>query len=153
MGKNLQKVVDAVKQGSDKIIDAVGKIKIVNNAPSDNLQPASPTMQTVHAGFRCIAATTARIADSILERPAEAKAAVDRARGVHTQFGDMIETATRLCDDNEALCSTVSEVRKTEDWFSSQCNDGGQCAAVSSGGGAVRVFNSFQEVFLARSEQ
>ena len=119
-----------------------------------NTQSVSPTMQTVHAGFRSVAATTARIADSILECPAEAKAAVDRAKGVHTQFGSMIETATRLCDDNEALRSTVSEVRKAEDWFSSQCNDGNnQCTAVSSGGGAVRVFNSFQEVFLTRSEQ
>ena len=152
VGKNSQKVVDAVKQGSDKIIDAVGKIKVANSA-MDNQQSVSPTMQTVHTGFRSVAATTARIADSILECPAEAKVAVDRARGVHTQYGSMIETATRLCDDNEALRSTVSEVRKAEDWFSSQCNDGGQCTAVSNGGGAVRVFNSFQDVFLARSEQ
>jgi len=66
----------------------------------------------------------------------------------------MIEMATRLCDDNEALRSTVSEVRNAEDWFSSQCNDGNnQCTAVSNGGGAMRIFNSFQEVFLARSEQ
>ena len=91
--------------------------------------------------------------DSVAAAQPVSKTAVDRAKGVHTQYGSMIETATRLCDDSEALRSTVSEVRKAEDWFSSQCNDGGQCAAVSSGGGAVRVFNSFQEVFLARSEQ
>jgi len=91
--------------------------------------------------------------DSVAAAQSVSKAAVDRDKEVHTQYGSMIETATRLCDDSEALCSTVSEVRKAEDWFSSQCNDSGQCAVVSNGGGAVRVFNSFQDVFLARSEQ
>jgi len=91
--------------------------------------------------------------DSVATAQSVSKAAVDRDKGVHTQYGSMIETATRLCGDSEALRSTVSEVRKAEDWFSSQCNDGGQCTAVSNGGGAVRVFNSFQDVFLARSEQ
>ena len=92
--------------------------------------------------------------DSVATAHSVSKAAVDRDKEVHTQYGSMIETATRLCDDSEALCSTVSEVRKAEDWFSSQCNSGNnQCTAVSNGGGAVRFFNSFQEVFLARSEQ
>ena len=92
VSKAADKVVGAVKDGakqivdvgknSQKVVDAVGKIKVANSV-SDNQQPVSPTMQTVHTGFRSVAATTARIADSILECPAEAKVAVDRARGVH----------------------------------------------------------------------
>jgi len=84
------------------------------------------------------------LADHILSHPAEMKSAIEIAQKVHSQYGEIIRTASGMCEDGERLQSAVSEVQKTGEWFTDQRGENRQC--VPSNNLFGRRFDSFGDL-------
>ena len=114
------------------------------SVPSNNPKPASKSTQRIHDGLKGVATTTGQIADRILTHPTEMKAEIERAQKVHTQYGEIIRTASGICEENEKLQGAVSEIQKTKDWLSDQ--GGIQNTAVNNVSAGIPTFKSLQDL-------
>ena len=116
------------------------------SAPSNNPKPTSMSTQRIHDGLKGVATTTGQIADRILAHPAEMNAEIEMAQEVHTQYGEIIRTASGIYEENEKLQGAVSEIQKTEEWLGDQCGGGIQNTSANNVGAGILTFNSLQDL-------
>ena len=113
VNKDSQKVADAVKAGSEKIVDAVGKIKSTNNAE----QTTAPIL-AVSTGLRSIAESANRISERIRNHPSgELGATIEAGTAIGRQFVDLLAAAKTFDEGNEKLRGTVESVTKGANWL------------------------------------
>jgi len=141
--KSTQKVADTVQKSAERVVEAVGKVKIANVAY--NRQAVPVVAQMVYQGWTSVAQSTAQIAEYLRTYPAELGAAAESAKGINEQFADMIDDTSSLAKDYERLRSTVAEMKKTESGLvGSVATATNVLPSVITYG---RVFNSFHEVY------
>jgi hypothetical protein len=90
--------------------------------PAPATKPVSPIKRQLYEGFMSVATTTGQIGKRFLSHPDEIYSDIERAEGVHAQFGEMIRTGKMFCEHTEQLHSAVSETKKTEEWYGGTFN-------------------------------
>lgn len=141
-GKKSQRVVDAVKAGSEKVADAVGKIKCTQN--TDQSHPTAA--EAVHESLRSIAASTAQIADQALKNPNEIPAMLTSAKAIAEKYADLTTQATAYSQEYKRLHQTAAEVEKAAGWIGSNYGGDGCCQSVPVNNSFGRVVGNFQEL-------
>lgn len=136
-GKNSQKIVEAVKKGSEQIVDSVSKVRIGNAATS------TPAALAISTGLRSIAESTSQLAGHLYSNPAKIGAVAESAKGLNKQFSDLVEGAEKYAESANKLRAAASETVKASDWIGGQHSGEGGVSVNNSCGFAsdLRVFN------------
>ena len=108
-----EKITGAVDKGSQKIADAVAKIKINN---CEQPVPPSPAARVFHDALKSIATSTSQVADKVLGCPNETKAAIESASSIARQLTDLTASASRTAQENEGLQKAAAEATQASDW-------------------------------------
>jgi Asp-tRNA(Asn)/Glu-tRNA(Gln) amidotransferase B subunit len=147
------KAIEVSKAGSKQVVDALGKIKATNNS-EESISPLptapvptalTPGTRMLHDGLKGIAATTSEIADDIIARPKEMRAAVDSATAISKQYADLVASASRTVDESEQMQRAAGEAAKASQWIGDNLGGGcSQCASICNSSG--RVVGSFDEL-------
>ena len=139
MGKDSRKMVDAVKTGSEKIVDSINKVKIGNSA-----NQSTPTVPSaVSKGLRSVAESTAQLAGHLHSNPSEIGAVADSASGIQKQFKDLVECAEQYAQSTNDLMAAAHETTQSSNWIGGQYGGGGGVSVNNSFG---RVVGSFQDL-------
>ena len=142
--KGTQRVVDESKNSRKAIVDAVGKIKLTNNAEQPTAHSSSAS--ALHRSLQSIATATAEVAERTRTHPADIPAALQSAKSIAKQFTDLTDQASRYADENRRFHKTANDVQRSAGWIgSSFCGAGNQCAVNNSFG--MPVVGSFNELF------
>jgi len=131
-----KKITTAVRDGSKKVADAVK----TNNA-EQSVAP-TPARKALYEGLQGIAASTTRIADSILVPAKDVKATLESAEKISRQYADVVDRASRSAECLGELRETVGEVTETSRWLAGELNDGcNRCVPVGNLFGRVSDFS------------
>ena len=140
-GRNSQKIVEAVKAGSEKVVDAVGKIKATTNVAHH--QPVPDSVSTVHRGLVDMSKATAHIADYLASHPDEMSAATQATESISKEFGALVEAVSAFDEGDAKLRGMVGEMAKVQDWVATRFPNGGSVPVNNAG----RVVHSFNELW------
>ena len=140
-GKNSQKIVEAVKTGSEKIVDAVSKVRIGNVATAP--ATSTPAAMAISTGLHSIAESTSQLAGHLYSNPAKIGAVAESAKGLNKQFSDLVEGAEKYAESANKLRAAASETVKASDWIGGQYSGEDGVSVNNSCGFAsdLRVFN------------
>jgi ABC-type transporter Mla subunit MlaD len=129
VNKNSQKEIETAKAGSEKIVDAVGKIK-VNNAEQPDAP--SPAVKAVATGLARLGSAATEMSGYVLSHPDELGTTLDSGQAINEQLAKLIADAKKFSESANALKGTVGEVTKAADWIDSNHPSGGgsQCVPV-----------------------
>jgi len=132
VGKDTKKIVDTVKAGSDKVVDAIGRIKSTTNAE----QTAAPKSKAsaVATGLTSIAESASKMAQHLCTHPDEGKTIVDGMERINRQLTDLTVCAREAADNNEKLREVVSESKSTADHILGNFNVPSSCGCYVGNG-------------------
>jgi len=133
MQKNADKIAAATKAGSERIVDAVGKIKPTQNANQSN------AVSAVVSGLHSVAESANIIADHVIANPADLGAVATSAKAVGQQFTNLLDATTQFAQDSDLLWKTTAEVEKAAGWLGN--NYPGGSVPVNNAGRVVHSFN------------
>jgi len=146
VGKDAKRVADAVKAGSDKIVDAVGKIKATSNA--EETAALTPAVKAVCQGLLDVSESTAQLAEHFLSHPSEWESVGEQGEKVNEQFAELVRSVKHCADGREQLRMATTEIAKNSQWGSenSPCGGGNQCISVGnrSFGNVVGSFDALR---------
>ena len=89
--KATEKITGTVDKASQRITDAIAKIKTTAN--SEQPVPVTPGVKVFHDALKGISLAASRVADEVLGNPNEAKAAIESASSIAQQFSDLTVSA------------------------------------------------------------
>ena len=134
-----QNGLDAVKAGSEKIVDAVGKIKSTNNVEQTVAQRS--TASTIADGLTGIGESALKMAQHLYDHPDEGQTVVETMSRISQQLTDLTRCAEQASDNSNQLREAVGEAQTTADWFNENDNGGGsQVFSVGNAFGRVCDF-------------
>ena len=122
-GKNSQKAIEAFKSGSEKITDAVARIKIAN---AKQTATPTPAVLAVCRGLSSVSETTAQLADYFYANPSEWQAMGEKASAANERLGKIVDSVKSCAGGLEQLQTATTEASKMAGWLSSSvCGDSG----------------------------
>jgi len=139
IGKDARKTVEAITKGSEKIVDAVGKIKSTNNVEQTVAQRS--TASTIADGLTGIGESALKMAQHLYDHPDEGQTVVETMSRISQQLTDLTRCAEQASDNSNQLREAVGEAQTTADWFNENDNGGGsQVFSVGNAFGRVCDF-------------
>jgi len=147
--KGVQKITATIEKGAQRVVDAVGKIKITNNTQSVPVTEAKPVPAGVVAvckGLRSIAAATDKTADFLQSHPKEARAASESAKAIAERLTGLTTAISDASASGDKLRRATDEATSASEWIGDNFLNGGcgQCAPVINSYG--RVVGGFSEL-------
>ena len=133
VSRDAKGIADAVKTGSERVVDAVGKIKNEQNIEQTDNQPASRAVSVVSAGLDAVADSTAQLADRLRSHPHEFRKVSESMEGIGKKFNDLVHSTSEYARINERLQKTVADVSQASNWIGGNYSGEG-CGGTSNGG-------------------
>ena len=137
--KNAQKAIEVFKTSTDKITDAIGKIKPTNNAT----QPVPPNsaVEAVATGLDRLGTKALEMSEYLrCNPPTELDAVVQSVWTVEQQFSDLLASASLFDQSSKGLREATEEVAKgTTETGSSFPSEGGRIQSIPVGNSFGRL--------------
>ena len=124
--KTTGKVSTDVQKGSEKITDAIGRIKIAN---SEQAIPPTPAVKTVCHGLKGVSQSTTQLANYFYSNPSEWQAVGEKASAANERLGKIADSVKSCAKGLQQLQSATTEASKMAGWIGSNvcgCEGGGR---------------------------
>jgi len=133
---------NAVKAGSEKIADAIGKIKSTNN--TEQTAALTPAVSSIHRGLTSLVTSANRIAERIRAHPTDLRAAAESGQAIQEQFAKLLDDTKKYGEATAELQGTVGEVEKAANWIGSNYPADASNVPVANYGRVVGSFDSLR---------